>query len=301
MDDQLIQILPLLVTGALAPVLIVLTLSRRYAPGAKPFLVLIIGLAVWALAYAFSLLDDQLTDKIFWNTVSDSGHAILPGAWLAFTLQYSGKDRWLSPRYIALLAVEPVTRITLAWTNDAHGLVWGPAHLDTTGAVEVLSQTLGPVFLWGLAYAYVLIIIGVWVYIREFLHAQRIYLGQAISVLMAVLLPGAAYLSFHLGLRPPSYDATPFASAIAASVLVWGFFGTRFFDVVPVARDLIIEGMGEGVIVLDPRDRVIDMNRSAGLMIGAAPGNVIGHQATEALAAAAPPLATALFGQDTQA
>ncbi|MCV5111608.1 PAS domain-containing protein, partial [Escherichia coli] len=44
---------------------------------------------------------------------------------------------------------------------------------------------------------------------------------------------------------------------------LWGIVGLKPFDVLPVARHLLVEQMAEGVMVLDERNRVVDLNPAA--------------------------------------
>jgi diguanylate cyclase (GGDEF)-like protein/PAS domain S-box-containing protein len=46
-------------------------------------------------------------------------------------------------------------------------------------------------------------------------------------------------------------------------VLTWMIFGNRLFDLIPLARNTLVDNMVDGVIVLDPDDRVIDINPAA--------------------------------------
>jgi PAS domain-containing protein len=48
------------------------------------------------------------------------GIAIVPTAWLALALQYTGREKWLTRRNLALLAIEPFVTLLLAWTNELH-------------------------------------------------------------------------------------------------------------------------------------------------------------------------------------
>jgi PAS domain S-box-containing protein len=50
--------------------------------------------------------------------------------------------------------------------------------------------------------------------------------------------------------------------------VTWGLFRYRLLDIMPVARDAIIEGMGDGVIVLDVQNRIVDLNPAARRIIG---------------------------------
>ena len=60
-----------------------------------------------------------------------------------------------------------------------------------------------------------------------------------------------------------SMDLSPFSFTIVGFIYFWSVFRTRLFEIVPIARDLLIESITEGVVVLDTTNRVIDLNPAA--------------------------------------
>src|SRR5262249_8463417 len=91
----------------------------------------------------------------------------------------------------------------------------------------------------------------------------------------------ALYLS---GLTPlPGLDLTPFAFAISGIALTWGIWRFRLLDLVPVARDALIERMSDGVLVLDVRNRIVDINPAACRMIGRSSREAIGRSPLQIL------------------
>lgn len=62
-------------------------------------------------------------------------------------------------------------------------------------------------------------------------------------------------------------------------------FRLRLFDLVPVARDVLIEQMADGVLVVDARNRILDINPSARAMIGLGDAGVVGTSVDTVLAA----------------
>ena len=60
-------------------------------------------------------------------------------------------------------------------------------------------------------------------------------------------------------------------------------FRFGMFDVLPVARDTVIERMSEGMLVLDAQKRVADMNDAAGRLLGLSGKKVLGQRAGEVL------------------
>jgi PAS domain S-box-containing protein len=80
-------------------------------------------------------------------------------------------------------------------------------------------------------------------------------------------------------------DLTPFAFVITGLAMAWGLFRYQLLDVVPVARDTIIENMRDSVIVLDAQKRIVDLNPAAQKLLGRPASQVIGHSSREVLAA----------------
>jgi PAS domain S-box-containing protein len=58
-------------------------------------------------------------------------------------------------------------------------------------------------------------------------------------------------------------DLTPPSFALSAIVVAYGLIRFKLFDLVPIARDMVVEEMSDGVIVLNHEDIIIDMNSAA--------------------------------------
>jgi PAS domain S-box-containing protein len=63
-----------------------------------------------------------------------------------------------------------------------------------------------------------------------------------------------------------------------------GVFRLRLFALAPVARDAVLEGLPEVVIVLDSEDHVADVNQAAARMLGRARRDLVGRRAEDVLA-----------------
>jgi signal transduction histidine kinase/uncharacterized protein YigA (DUF484 family) len=55
-------------------------------------------------------------------------------------------------------------------------------------------------------------------------------------------------------------DVTPITFGIANVIITWGIFRYGLFDIVPIARDVVIEHAEAGVVVLDLENHVVDIN-----------------------------------------
>lgn len=94
----------------------------------------------------------------------------------------------------------------------------------------------------------------------------------------------------------PYLDLTPFGYSLSGFVIMWGLFRYRLLDVVPVAHDTVVESMLDGMLVLDARDRVVDLNPAMRDMLDISYAQAVGRSALTLLDAC-PDLARCLPGE----
>jgi PAS domain S-box-containing protein len=279
-------ILPLVITAILLVPLALLLWRRRGAPGVGPLAVLMLGVALWSLTYAISLAQVTLSAQLFWINMSYLGIGLVPASWLAFALEYVGLGAWLTRRRLALLAIEPLLALALAWTNDLHLLFRTQIRLIDVGTYLVLESLLGPAFWLHTVYSYLLTGVGAFLLLRNFVRMPRVYRRQASALLVAVCAPWAGNIMYLSGLNPfPYLDFTPFAFSISAVALAWDLLRFHLFEIVPVARSTVLENMEDGVIVLDARNRLIDINPAAQRITNQRTDAAIGQPAEQVFAA----------------
>jgi drug/metabolite transporter (DMT)-like permease len=91
----------LLVAAAMSAALVFFAWRRRGTPGAETLALLMTGVCTWTAGYALELSGADLPTKIFWAMVEYIGIVTVPVAWLAFALQYTGREEQLTPRNLA--------------------------------------------------------------------------------------------------------------------------------------------------------------------------------------------------------
>ena len=276
--------LPLLIAAGISAGLALYFWRRQRGTGATPFVFLMLALIVWSVGYALELASADQAQKVFWAKVQYLGIAPLPVAWLAFALQYAGREGWLTHRNLAALTIEPCVILLLVWSNDIHGLIWQKIELDTSGLFSVLDLIHGPFFWAHIAYSYLLLLGGTIVLLRTLVRSPRLYRGQAIVVLISVLAPWVGNVLYISGLNPfPGLDLTPFGYTLTGLVTTWGLVRFRLLDTVPVARDAVVTGMADGVMVLNAQDRIVDLNPAAERIIGWSISEAVGQPADRVL------------------
>jgi signal transduction histidine kinase len=139
--------------------------------------------------------------------------------------------------------------------------------LSPSGRFLLLDYGAGFWVYW--VYSYVLLVLGTFYLISMLVRSPRVYRKQGAALLVAVAAPWVGNGMYVTGLSPtPNLDLTPFAFLISGAALSFGFFRFRLLDIVPVARDAVIEGMDDGVVVVDTEGRVVDLNPAARRILG---------------------------------
>jgi signal transduction histidine kinase/DNA-binding response OmpR family regulator len=80
----------------------------------------------------------------------------------------------------------------------------------------------------------------------------------------------------------PGFNLAPSTFMLTGPLIAWALFGYRMFDVVPIARSLVVEKINDAILVLDVRNRIVDLNHAAQATL-ALDANAIGQRAVDAL------------------
>jgi PAS domain S-box-containing protein len=279
-------IFPLLLAAGISAILTISAWQHRQQAGTRPFMLLTAAVTFWSLSYVVQLSHTGLATKLFWTNLQYLGITAVPVAWLLFALQYTGHERWINRRTLILLAIEPLLTLLVAFTNPQHHLFRTQARIVAQGTFRALAVEYGMAFWIHAVYSYLLLLAGNIILIRAYVHAPRLYRRQTTALLIAGLTPWVSNALYLAGRSPlPPLDSTPFAFTVTVMALGWGVLRLQLLDVVPVARATVIEEMQDGVIVLDERGRVVDINPAAQEIVGRADMDIVGQPARELFAA----------------
>lgn len=239
---------------------IVLTLLAGYAwrqsktaAGTDVFLVLIILSAWWCYTYALELMTTDPGVMLFWVKLEWISIALLPVAWLLFSLTYAGYSRRVTLSSITLLSVIPAIMIILAWTTPAHSLIYANIGVRDVGGFVVFDAERGPAFYVHVAYSYLLILIATALIIRAWRRASGPQRQLALVVAAGALLPIISNVVYQVGLAadmPIYVDLTVPAFAFSAVLFAWGWFRLHLFELLPELSEPILPATGR----IDPAD-----------------------------------------------
>lgn len=266
-------------TAFAAFILAALTWGQRRTSGAAQALaVLLVSLGIWDLAYGLRTADVPAPNPHLWMSLMYVGVATAPTALLIFALHFAHLERWLTRPVLAALVVEPVLIIAAAWTDERFGLLFNGA----VGIDRHLRDNAAPAFWINIAYSYLLMVISTIVLLlHRWGHRHSIYRRQAAIVIFGVIMPWVG--SLLLAVNATQRDMTPVTVSIAAFAFGYAILRFRMLEVAPIARDLVIERMSDGVLVIDAQGLISDINPTARTLLAISHADPVGRHFSDCL------------------
>lgn len=277
-------ILPLLIAGASSVWVAYYAWSHRAVSGASALTFLALAAGDFTIGYALEIAGADLATKLFWSKVEYIGVTTIPLLWLVFCYNYFNQNRPLPLRVIAVLGIVPLITLVLVFTTEYHGLIWSQYGISRTGDFSSLGVTHGAWFWIFWIYSYFLLIVAAYFILRVIRHKHGLYRGQITALIIAAVAPWVGNFLYVSGLTPvPNLDLSPFGFTVAVVATAWGIFRFQLINLVPLARDAVVEAMEAGMIVIDSQGRIADINRAAATMIGLPVEEVMHKPAVEVL------------------
>ena len=282
--EEFFYLLPYVFSLALSLGVFIYTWQHRYVRGARLYSWFVGGQTLTILAFIFELVSPNLQTKLLWDKfqwLTDSFLVILP--FLLFSVQFS-EYKLRYPRAMwGCVLIFLLIFTALLLTDNLHHLIYPDPHLSADYPFPELQYKFTIiVYGYALVYLYIANLYGIGLLIRRAVQPNNLHRSQYWTIIAGFLIPLIlSTFAFADITITPQRDITPFSLAIGNVVVAWGLFRYKLFDIVPIAREWIVENMLDPVVVLDSNNRVVDINPAALKALRKQNSKVIGHSANE--------------------
>ena len=281
-------LLPYLASVVVSATVGVVCWRRRARPGASAYAVVALSQAATTLGLVLETVTPGLAGKVFWDNVQFLTMAPLPGALLVFAWRLRARRPERPVRAALLLTAPAVAFAVLAFTDPLHHLVREAPRL-VTGPPHALLYGFTPAMMAWSAYVLGLWLVACFLLTAPWIYTDPLYRAQARLVQLGVIAPvlGSA-LTLTVLRDSPLRDTTPVTFALGNLLVAWALLRRRLFDVVPVARHLVVQSLSDAVYVIDADGFLVDLNPAARRAAGDA-DDLVGRVAAEVLPFPVPP------------
>jgi PAS domain S-box-containing protein len=262
----------------IATILLVVVFRKRIVRGASSLAVFSVALILWGLAYGF-FLNSSGSTSLWWLAVIYFCATVSSTSLLVFILYYTNHGEWVTGWSLLLLAIEPIMTQTFLWVERWQGIFF-TSHPGNLG----ITLTTGPWYWINQTYSDGLLVLSLIFLAQTFLHKSKQYLLQSITIGVGLSIPIVVKILSVGGFAPfPNMDLAPFFFAITAALLIFAILRFRLLDIGLISRDVVIESMSDGWMVIDLNNRIVDLNPAAETLVGVSREELFGKPAEQIL------------------
>lgn len=223
-------------------------------------------LFIWLISKIFKTVSPNPDIRWFFIVIQYFGNCFLGSAFFAFAYNYS-KGILPGKKVLILTAIPSLFFFLCMATN--------PLHMQFYSYYDFYRDSFGPLFYIHQAYSYSLMLIGIYFCAKQFFfefHHKRM---QAAVISIAVLIPVLVNVFYVLKLfKPlfgfrPLFDVTPITCNLSLILFAIATFRFRFFDISVIAWRKVFNRIPEGILLLNEKRILTDMNRAAATTIEA--------------------------------
>ena len=236
------------------------------------------GACWWSVTLAVSLLATNQTVEAIATASNFPGSGSMVAAFACLGIAIA-RPQWVPRRRLLLaLVIEPTATMLAVVTNPWHLLVYrGAGVAQLTGSA---GWTYGPVYWLDTWYGYLLTTVGLaWIAVGWWRSPPGLR-RQRLVLLLAGTVPLAVNVAFFAGGFGGTLDPTLFGFAVSGVIMTYSIFRRDLLTFTPVARALIVDQVGDAVVVVSPSGRVLDLNPAAVILARAltpgAPAKLVG-------------------------
>lgn len=262
------------ITGLISLVLAGIAYHHRRQAAAASLAWMMLGIVGWCLLPGLSLLIKAETTAYLVTRIAYIFFAVTPVLWVHFSLAYVTRQRPHSRRYAHLFWIGPLVTLSLVWTNGQHHFFWRQLDFYIIDGFLNWKTVFGPGFWLHSLYCYSMIILGAGIILRYSVTTFSIYRKQTIALLAGCLTPLAASVPAVFGLS--TYSFTPFGLVFTGLVFTWAVLRSELLNLRPIAREILLEQMQDGMIIVDEKGTVVDLNPQALRMLQRGEAQVLG-------------------------
>ena len=224
------------------------------------FLLIVLSTSVWNFSNAMRFLSLTKGSIIFWHEFKFLGIIPIPTLFLVFILAYCKRNVVLNNKYFKFIYIIPLTILISVITNPILHLFRKNIYVLTLYNIPVV-KTVNGVFFWvNTAYTYSILILTILILIYRFKGLPKYYRSQPMIILLGLLPPMLINVLFVSNSLKEQFDYTSIGFMFSAIIFYWALYHYRTNEIVPIARDIVIENMNDLIVVLDVNRRIIDAN-----------------------------------------
>jgi PAS domain-containing protein len=238
-------------------------IRRREVRGGRALGLMLLAAALWAACDAIEVFLPTVEGRMLISQIQYFGVVSCAPFFFQAAMELARLEGLLTrPLWLAVWGI-PIITLGMAWTSTWHHLLWTSIEMPKEG--EVLSTYNYGWWFWVLAAQhYILTAISTLVLLSARRRVTHAFRAPMMAVVVAVLISWTGNILYIFKLGPwPGLNYLTMSLGLVGVVLAWAVVSEGLLDLLPRAREALIETIADGVIIIDRSDRIIYANSAA--------------------------------------
>lgn len=252
-----------LLTATIAMAAAAVVWPRRQEPGGAAIAYMLAAAALWALCDAIELHLPSMEGRRFISQIQYFGVVSAAPWFFHAAMDLAGYRGWLTRQMLVIVWGIPIVSLVMAWTSQWHQLLW-IAILPPTGDLPFSTYEYGWWFWVLTAQHYLLMLAATSLLLRSMRRVRRQFRVGMAFVVVALALPWVGNAAYISKVGPwPGLNWLTLSLGVSGSLLVWVVLREGLLDLLPRARDAMVDRMTDAMLVLDSKGQLLFANQSA--------------------------------------
>lgn len=269
-------------SAIVAFILSIMAWRMRPVRSATVFSFFTFSAGIWTIGYILGFFHTDLAWKLAMLRVEYLGIVTTTVLWLVFIFVYTQRDKALTVWFIGLLSIIPAITFVQILFVQQHDIFYRMYDFIIQDNLVLTQKDYGPGFYLWFVYSDLVLISGGILLIISIMKMPRQFRNESIilgAIVIIVLGANILYVTGNNPLHP--YDTTPLTFAVVGILFMVIMRRYRFLDVIPVAHNLIFKDVDIGVIVLDKRAIILELNPIAEIILKSGNQKLVGESFTD--------------------
>ncbi|MBN1648044.1 MAG: response regulator [Spirochaetales bacterium] len=233
---------------------------NRWDPKSYYFFLYTICLAFWVFTDFLATSSHMIRLKLFLSRLEYFGVSFLPFFYLAIVIHVVMKKSLIRRKFVFLLV--PVVLLAFILTNDYHNLFYTQVSLILSGRLILLQFSWGPLFYVFVSINLLLELFAFALLLQYAWKASYLKRMQALFLSFACLFPTAASILFVFGIfDSTTQDLIQVIYIVSAIFITIAFYRYRLLEIIPFAKDKILDSLHDIMLITDINGGIMYMNR----------------------------------------
>ncbi|MHC1685185.1 MAG: histidine kinase N-terminal 7TM domain-containing protein [Clostridiaceae bacterium] len=217
----------------------------------------------YSLGYAFEVISNNMEQVKMSLRIEYIGIPFLTAFWFLLVVRYVGYEIYINKwTYCALLFI-PVVTFILHYTNDFHHLFYKGISIEDDTFFTMVILDRGIWYWVHIGYSYLLLTIGIFLYIARYIRALPIIRKQIIIMLLGAVVPWMLNIIYLIAPVKNNIDLSPFGFVITGILYIIAIFKFNLLRIRAIALESVFKSMEDAVIILNSENDIINFNDSA--------------------------------------